>query len=105
MKVEYPVLRGEILRILYAAHPDWMNLKTLQFTLDDIGYAISVENILSEIKYLAEKITDRPLVKYEEQSIPGTSKKMFIARITAHGIDLIEKRLHIPNEDQHWIKL
>jgi hypothetical protein len=105
MAVEYPVLRGEILNILYASHPDWLNIKSIQFLLEDLRHHVSTEIIKSEIKYLSERISGKPLIKYEEQSIPGTAKKMFIARITAHGIDLIEKRLQIPNNEQHWIKL
>jgi len=106
MKPNYPVIRGEILKILYSAHPDWCNIKLIQFTLDDLGYVVSEEAIASELHYLTEKIDKvRPLVELQEKQIPGRKQKMLLAKITAWGIDLIENRLEIPDADKNWIVL
>lgn len=106
MKKEfYPVLRGLLLRVLYASHPDALNLLEIQQALDDLRCTVSQDLIRSECDYLKWRITGRSLVVCEELSIPGSEAKLFTARLTAHGVDLVEKRMAVPDADQNWIKL
>ncbi len=84
IKERYRRIRGAILKFLAHAHPGTIDVKVLHFLLDDLGYAITEEELQSHLVYLAEK----DCVKVEKRESTGI--KIQMAVITAEGLDVLD---------------
>jgi hypothetical protein len=82
----YRRIRGAILKLLACEHPGSIDLKVLHFSLDNLGYTITEEEMRSHLDYLEKKQT--PLVKIERRT---TGKvKIEIATVTPEGLDVLD---------------
>lgn len=86
MRHEYRIQRGRILKILYRAYPDGCSDRVISLTLNDLHMAASSGVLKGHINYL----TERGLVAFED--VNGSDLGIdYMARLTASGVDFIEK--------------
>jgi hypothetical protein len=92
-KERYRRIRGVILKILAGEHgespndnPGSIDFKILRFSLDNLGYTITEEELRSHIFYLENKTL--PLVKMEKRKIGKIEILMVI--ITSDGLDVLD---------------
>ncbi len=83
-KERYRRIRGAILKLLAHQHPGPLDLKEIQFLLDDLRMTIREEELQSHLCYLAEK----GLVKSEHRCSGGIEIEM--VRITADGLNVLD---------------
>lgn len=85
-KERYRRIRGAILKLLAYEHPGSLDIKVLHFSLDNLGYTITEEELRSHIDYLGEK---RPgLVKLEKRKTGRVQIEM--VKITPDGLDVLD---------------
>lgn len=83
---EYRIQRGRILKILYKAYPGDASDRVISLTLNDIHLSASSGVLKGHISYLA----DRGLISSEDVTNPDLGID-FIAKLTAKGVDFVEK--------------
>lgn len=85
---DYRVQRGRILKVLYKPYPDGVSDRIISLSLNDIRLPASSGILRGHCNYLA----DRGLVRIEEIKDPDEGSRIeFIARLTAAGVDFVEK--------------
>ncbi|MFA6111615.1 MAG: hypothetical protein WDA75_22880 [Candidatus Latescibacterota bacterium] len=83
-QIERKQRRGKILRALNQIYPRDLLIKTLVRILEEAKLCSSTEKVESDLAYLADK-------EYLETSkITDEGEDVTLARLTAHGKDLIE---------------
>jgi len=91
MPEESRLIRGKILKILFAAHPEWVEDLELLLKLGDLNCPIDATRLSSELIYLRD--TPESHHGYVELQVLKTAggEEIPQSRITGKGIDLIEK--------------
>ena len=92
-KERYRRIRGAILKLLAYEHgesldenPGTLDIKVLHFSLDNLGYTITEEELRSHLYYLENK--KPPLVKLEKRK---TGKvEIVMISITPDGLDVLD---------------
>lgn len=87
------LVRGKTLHYLQLIYPQTATLPLLQAELDFFGYPIPLEELGFHIAYLAEK----GMVTVETGRGPYSQRKATLVKITARGIDYLDRRLQ-PDE-------
>lgn len=86
-KERYRRIRGLILKLLACEHPGSIDLKVLHFSLDNLGYTITEEEMRSHLDYLEKK---KPgLIKTEKKKAGRV--EIEIATITPDGLDVLDE--------------
>jgi hypothetical protein len=92
-KERYRRIRGAILKILAGEHgespnndPGSVDIKILHFSLDNLGYPITEEELRSHIYYLENKIP--PLLKMEKRKVGKV--EIVMVNITSDGLDVLD---------------
>jgi hypothetical protein len=85
-KEKYRRVRGAILKLLAYEHPGPLDIKVLHFSLDNLGYTITEEELMSHIRYLEEKKPS--LVKLEKRKTGKVKIEMVL--ITPDGLDVLD---------------
>lgn len=84
-----------ILKLLACEHPGSLDLKVLHFSLDNLGYTITEEEMRSHLDYLEKKKTG--LVKTEKRK--AGLVEIEIATITPDGLDVLDEFRSDPGID------
>ena len=75
-----------ILKLLACEHPGSIDLKVLHFSLDNLGYTITEEEMRSHLDYLEKK---KPgLIKVEKRKTGRV--ELEIATVTPDGLDVLD---------------
>ncbi|TAN59646.1 hypothetical protein EPN18_10105 [bacterium] len=83
---DYRIQRGRILKVLYKPYPEGLSDRVISLTLNDIRMAASAGVIKGHVSYLAE----RRLVAVE--NVQDMELEIdYTARLTAAGVDFVEK--------------
>lgn len=77
-------IRVAILELLKTQYPGALDLKVLQFSLDNLGYPMLAETLLAHLRYLEEK----GYVCLEHKK--GFGFDIAFASLTAKGWDLLD---------------
>ena len=86
-KERYRRVRGAILKLLAYEHPGSIDLKVLHFSLDNLGYTITEEELRSHLDYLEKK---RPSLLILETRKSGRVE-IEMATITPDGLDILDE--------------
>lgn len=81
-------IRVALLELLKTEYPGSLDLKVLQFSLDNLGYPFPEETLAAHLKYLEEK----GYVKLEGKK--GYGFQISFACLTAGGWDLLDGHVH-----------
>jgi hypothetical protein len=87
-----------ILKLLACEHPGSLDLKVLHFSLDNLGYTITEEEMRSHLDYLAKKTPG--LIKVEKRKTGRVEIEM--ATVTPEGLDVIDEFRTDPGIDTHF---
>ena len=83
-KERYRLVRGLILKFLVKEHPGPLYIDEILLLLDDLGFAITREELLSHLSYLEEGI----LIRIEKRIFGEIEfRKIFITR---NGINVLD---------------
>jgi len=82
----YRRIRGAILKLLACEHPGSLDLKVLHFSLDNLGYTITEEEMRSHLDYMEKK--DPRLIKVEKRK--AGKVQIEIATVTPDGLDVLD---------------
>jgi len=85
-KERYRRIRGAILKLLAHEHPEHIDIKVLHFLLDDLGYTMTEEELMSHLVYLAEPPGE--CIRIETRKSTGVRINMVV--ITRRGLNLID---------------
>jgi DNA-binding transcriptional ArsR family regulator len=87
-------IRIAILELLKTSYPGSLDLKVLQFSLDNLGYPMPPENLSAHLTYLEEK-------KYVRLELrKGYGFEIAFASLTADGWDLLDGHSHEKGIDE-----
>jgi len=81
-------IRIALLELLKTQYPGALDLKVLQFSLDNLGYPLPEESITAHLTYLEEK--GYVLLKLKK----GYGFEIAFASLTAEGWDLLDGHRH-----------
>lgn len=87
-------IRIAILELLKTSYPGALDLKVLQFSLDNLGYPMPLENLSAHLKYLEEK----DYVRLELRK--GYGFEIAFAFLTADGWDILDGHRHEKGIDE-----
>jgi hypothetical protein len=92
MELDPRWVRGQILRVLHAAHPQWVPDHLLRHTLADRDCAISEETLRSELVYLRDwPARGDGYIDLQLRRVLRSGEQVGVSRITPRGINLVEK--------------
>lgn len=77
-------VRVALLELLATEYPGTLDLKVLQFSLDNLGYPMPQESLTAHLAYLEEK----GYVRLEKKK--GYGFEIAFAALTANGWDLLD---------------
>jgi len=81
-------IRIAILELLKVDYPGTMDMRMLQFSLDNLGYPLTTGALRAHINYLEEK----KYLRVEHRK--GLGFDISFAALTANGWDLLDGHLH-----------
>lgn len=87
-------IRIAILELLKTEYPGTLDMKILQFSLDNLGYPLPPEDIAAHLKYLEEKCYVTVMRK------KGYGFQIEFASLTANGWDLIDGHIYEKGIDE-----
>lgn len=87
-------IRVALLELLRTEYPGSLDLKVLQFSLDNLGYPLPDETLAAHLRYLEEK----SYVKLERKK--GYGFQIAFACLTAVGWDLLDGHQHEAGIDE-----
>ena len=87
-------IRIAILELLRTEYPGALDLRVLQFSLDNLGYPLPEEAIAAHLKYLEEK----GFVSLEMKK--GYGFEIAFSALTASGWDLLDGNIHEKGIDE-----
>jgi hypothetical protein len=83
-KERYRRIRGTLLNLLAHQHPGPLEFKELHFLLDDMGYAITGDELRSHVSYLEEG----NFVSVDKRKTGGVEFEMI--RISNKGLNILD---------------
>lgn len=83
-KERYRRIRGTILKLLAHEHPGPIDTVVLHRLLDDLRYAITMDEEMSHLAYLE----DKGCVKFDLRRTTGV--EIVMVTITAQGLDVLD---------------
>jgi hypothetical protein len=97
-KERFRRIRGVILKLLACEHPGSLDLKVLHFSLDNLGYTITEEEMRSHLDYLEKKTPG--LVKVDKRKTGRV--EIEIATVTPDGLDVLDEFRSDPGIDTNF---
>jgi len=86
MDIDYPFVKGRVLKVLVDQYPEFLARSLLIRALDLEGIRLGDHEFNGVVTYLR----DKGYVEFRTKPIPGGKDKLYSFRLTPAGVDLVE---------------